>query len=484
MTFTKFDRYVDRHARSFTERLQAFCRMPSVAARGTGMRAIAETVEQLMNRVGIGTRTFRMSAGYPIIYGECGSGSSSYVIYGHYDVQPVGHLTEWSLGPFAATIADGKLYARGAANSKGDLLARLAAIEAYQKSFGKVPITLRFIIEGEDGLGSPSLYKFTKEHPDLLQADGCIWDEGYLDTRDTPVVSLGFKGITFLELRAHGARSDLHSKWGTIVPNPAWRLVQALATLTSPKGVITIDGFSSHIAPISEEDTEVLKSIELDEVGLKREFRISGWVRAMKGHTLVKEHIFGATCTICGIQTGHTDAGAKTVLPSSAMARLDFRLVPDLTSEKVVKLLRAHLDIRGFKDIEIIELGSAPLAKSSAKSTIARAVIESTSEVYGKSPLIYPMDPSSGPVGAVCGVTQPPMPVASFGTSYSGSNPHGPDENIRIDDFIQSIKLVGRMIHKLAEWNSNPASRAAAAAVEGDSTPTARLPRVAPNKGK
>jgi acetylornithine deacetylase/succinyl-diaminopimelate desuccinylase-like protein len=176
--------------------------------------------------------------------------------------------------------------------------------------------------------------------------------------------------------------------------------------------VITIDGFSSYIAPISEEDAEVLKTIELDEVGLKREFRIGGWVRSMKGQSLVKEHIFGATCTICGIQTGHTDAGAKTVLPSSAMARLDFRLVPDLTGKIVSSLLREHLDVRGFKDIEIIELGSAPLAKSSAKSPVARAVISASKEIYNTAPLIYPMDPSSGPVGAVCGVGQPPTPVA------------------------------------------------------------------------
>src|SRR4029079_13560687 len=198
---------------------------------------------------------------------------------------------------------------------------------------------------------------------------------------------LGFKGITFLELRAFGARSDLHSKWGTIVPNPAWRLVQALATITSPKGVITIDGFSSYVAPISDEDSEVLKAIELDEIGLKREFRITGWVRAMKGHTLVKEHIFGPTCTICGIHTGHTEAGAKTVLPSTALARLDFRLVPDLTPPRVVRVFGAHLDRRGFKDIEIIELGSAPLATSSSKSRVARAVIESTTEIYEKPPL-------------------------------------------------------------------------------------------------
>lgn len=474
MSFTKFDRYVDRHARHFTERLQALCRMPSVAARGTGMRAMAESVEQLMQRVGMGTRSFKIGNGYPIIYGECGGGPKNFVVYGHYDVQPVGHLPEWSTGPFAATIQDGKLYARGAANSKGDLIARLAAVEAYQKSFGKLPITLRFIVEGEDGLGSPSLYRFTTEHPELLLADGCLWDEGYRDTKDLPVVSLGFKGITFLELRAFGARTDLHSKWGAIVPNPAWRLVQALATLTSPKGVITIDGFSSYVAPISDEDGELLKLIELDEVGLKREFRIGGWVRSMKGHTLVKEHIFGPTCTICGIQTGHTDAGAKTVLPSTAMARLDFRLVPDLTSKIVVGLLREHLDVRGFKDIEIIELGNAPLAKSSAKSDIARAVIESMKEVYGTKPLIYPMDPSSGPVGAVCGVNTPPTPVVSFGTSYAGSNPHGPDENIRIDDFLQSIKLIGRVIHRLAEGSAKPLPRIS----ESDSRPTAPLPRL------
>ena len=475
MVFTKFDRYVDRHARVFTERLQALCRMPSVAARGTGMRAIAEAVEQSMQRVGIGTRTFKIGNGYPIIYGECGGGPRSFVVYGHYDVQPVGHLNEWSFGPFAASIQDGKLYARGAANSKGDLVARLAAVEAYQKSFGKLPVTLRFLVEGEDGLGSPSLYRFTNEHGDLLNADGCIWDEGYRDTKETPVVSLGFKGITFLELRAFGARTDLHSKWGTIVPNPAWRLVQALATITSPKGVITIDGFSSHIAPISDEDSEVLKSIELDEAGLKREFRIPGWVRSMKGSTLVKEHIFGATCTICGIQTGHTDAGAKTVLPSSAMARLDFRLVPDLTGKIVSDLLREHLDVRGFKDIEIIELGCAPLAKSSAKSRVAKAVIEATHEMYDKAPLVYPMDPSSGPVGAVCGVTNPPTPVASFGTSYSASNPHGPDENIRVEDFLLSIKTIGRVIHKLGEGKSKSVSHSSD---DNDSRPTAPLPKL------
>jgi len=430
------------------------------------MRAMAEAVEQMMQRVGIGTRSFRMGTGYPIIYGESGSGPNTFMIYGHYDVQPVGQLTEWSAGPFAASIMDGKLFARGAANSKGDLVARVAAVETYQKTFGKLPVSLRFVIEGEDGIGSPSLYRFTTEHPEMLAAEGCIWDEGYRDTKDRPVISLGFKGITFLELWAHGARSDLHSKWGAIVPNPAWRLVQALATITSPKGVITIDGFSSHLAPISDEDAQALKSIELDEVGLKRQFRIGAWVRAMKGQALVKEHIFGPTCTICGIQTGHTEAGPKTVLPSTAMARLDFRLVPDLTPELIAKLLREHLDLRGFNDIEIIEIACAPLAKSTSRSTVARAMIDSAEEIYGVPALVYPMDPSSGPVGAVCGISTPPTPVASFGTSYAGSSPHGPDENIRLDDFLQSIKFIGRVIHRLGEHQSKSLDRSRTSAKE------------------
>lgn len=425
--------------------------MPSVAARGTGMRAIAESVEQLMRRTGAGTRSFKIGNGFPIIYGEYGAGPHCFVVYGHYDVQPVGHLTQWKTGPFACVINNGKLYARGAADSKGDLVARLAAVEAYQKSYGRLPVCLRFLVEGEAGIGSPSLYTFTKEHADLLQAEGCFWNEGYKDAKERLVVSLGFKGITFLELRTRGARADLHSKWGAIVPNPAWRLVQALSTVVSPNGVITIDGFSSHVAPISHEDLEALKSVEIDEAALKHEFRISHWVRGMKGRTLVKEHIFGPTCTICGIQTGHTEAGAKTVLPSSAMARLDFRLVPELTPELVFRLLREHLDERGFNDVEIIELGSAPLAKSSAQSSIARAVIESVPEVYAGPPIIYPIDPSSGPVGAICEASGPATPVVSFGTNYSGSNPHGPNENIRLEDFIQSIKFFGRVIHHLGQ---------------------------------
>jgi acetylornithine deacetylase/succinyl-diaminopimelate desuccinylase-like protein len=450
MSFTRFDRYVDRHARSFTERLQDLCRMPSVAARGTGMRAVAEKVEQMLQRVGAGTRSFKVGSGFPIIYGECGAGPRCFVVYGHYDVQPVGQLTEWSSGPFAAVVDDGVLRARGASNSKGDLVARVAAVEAYQKTYGKLPVCLRFVVEGEDGLASPSLYRFAAENAELLRADGCVWDDGYKDTKDRLVINLGFKGIAFLELRAYGARTDLHSKWGGIVPNPAWRLVQALSTVVSPKGVITIDGFVSHVAPLTSEDRQMLKTIELDEAGLRREFRIGGWVHGMTGRELAKELIFGPTCTICGIRTGHTEAGAKTILPGAATARLDFRLVPDLTPELIVGLLRQHLDKRGFHDVEIIELGSAPYAKSSPSSMVARAAIEGAEEIYGKPPVVYPLDPASGPVGAVCGANQPPTPVVSFGVSYFGSNPHGPDENIRLDDFILGVKYFGRVIHRLA----------------------------------
>lgn len=460
MVFDRFERYVNRHAHSFSERLQALCRIPSVAARGTGMRQTAEMVGQLLQRIGAGTRNFKTGSGFPLVYGEAGSGDRSYLVYSHYDVAPVGHVTRWSYGPFASTVVDGKLYARGAANSKGDLVARIAAVESYQKTFGKLPLCLKFIVDGESGLGSPSLERFASENAAVLGAEGSIWNEGYKDTSERLVLSLGFKGIVFVELRAKGARTDLHSRWGAIVPNPAWRLVQALSTITSPNSVITIDRFTSHIAPVSRADAEILKTIDLDEEGLKKEFQISGWLRGMKGSALVKEHIFGASCNVCGIQTGHTDAGPKTVLPSSAIARLDFRLVPDLTPELVLSLLREHLDARGFADIEVAELGSVPVAKSAGSSRVARAAIEAAAEVYAKPPIVYPMHPSSSPAGLFRSVDGTPLPLMSFGTSYSGSNPHGPDENIRLDDFVESIKFFGRVIHKLGQSHAGEVGNA------------------------
>jgi acetylornithine deacetylase/succinyl-diaminopimelate desuccinylase-like protein len=458
MPFSRFDRYVERNARLFVERLQSLCRMPSVAARGTGMRAMAEAVEQMLQRVGGGTRQYRMGSGFPIVYAECGAGERRLVVYGHYDVAPVGPLTEWSSGPFAAALDGERLVARGA-TSKGALMARIAAVEAYQKTFGKLPVCVRFVVEGEDGLGSPSLYGFASRHGELLVADGSYWDDGFRDTQGRLVVNLGFKGIAVAELRAYGARTDLHSKWSPIVSNPAWRLVQALSTLVSPKGVITVDGLMSHVAPLTAEDKQLLKTVELDETGLKREFRVGAWARGLTGRELARELIFGPTCNISGIRTGYSEVGAKTILPGAATARIDFRLVPDLTPELVLGLLREHLDARGFTDVEIIELGATAFAKSSPKSFVARAAVESAADVYGAPPVVYPLDPASGPVGAVCGVQYPPTPVASFGVGYFGSNPHGPDENVRIEDFIAGIKYFGRVLHNFARLEDDRPGR-------------------------
>ena len=255
-----------------------------------------------------------MGSGYPIIYGECGSGQrrSSFTV--------TMTCSRWAnsqagardrLPQRSSTVS----CTRAVRQQQADLIAmrtQAAVAKFIKKTFGKLPVTPGFIVEGEDGLAVPSLYRFTSEHAEMLRADGCIWDEGSRDTKENPIVSLGFKGITFLELRAFGARSICTQSGARSFRISAWRLVQALATITSPKGVITIDGFSSHIAPISDEDAEVLKAIELDEADWKKEFRIGGWVRAMKGPALVKgNHIFGPTCTICGIHTGSHRSRAR-----------------------------------------------------------------------------------------------------------------------------------------------------------------------------
>ena len=472
MSLTRFDAYVDRHAAAHVERLQALCRMPSIAARGTGLRSVAEFVGEQMQRAGGGTRFVEYAGGHPVVFGEFGAGTSCYIVYGHYDVQPVGALEDWTSGPFAAALVDGKLRARGASDSKGDLLARLVAIEAYQKTFGKLPICLRFIVEGEDAVGSPSLRRFVAENEEMLKADGCIWDDGYKDTRERLVTSLGFKGIALLKLSTTGARTDVHSKWGGIVPNPAWRLVHALSTLRAPHGAITIDDFHKHLAAPPAADIQAVRSIELDEAALRHEFRLKSWARGLSGRALARELILGPTCTICSLDTGNADHEAKTVVPGRAVAVLDFRLVPDLSPELVRGLLREHLDRRGFTDVEITQLAAALVTKSSADSVVARAATESVAEVYDAPPVVYPLDPASGPVGVVCeaaGRDGTPAPLVSFGISYSGSNPHGPDENIRLDDFLQGIKYFGRVIHRLGQLDREPRAETAVAAARNNS---------------
>jgi len=442
----KFKAYVKANSERFIEELKEFCRQPSVAAQGIGLEEMAELVRARLERLGAEVRLMPVDNGPPVIYGQLGEGKRTLMFYNHYDVQPPDPLDLWESAPFEPEIREGKLYARGVADNKGDLLARVQAVEAYQTTLGKLPLKIKWVLEGEEEVGSPHLATFASEQAELLAADGCLWEAGRKDENERLTISLGLKGIMYLELRAHGAKSDLHSSLATIVPNPAWRLVWALSTLKDENDNILVDGLMDHVAEPSAADMEMLAAIPFEEEKMRARFGIPRFIRGLTGIEALKKHLYEPTCTICGFKSGYIEQGTKTVLPSTAMVKLDFRLVPNLEPDLVVRLLRQHLDKCGFADIEIVPGHGEHSARTPPYAPIVKAAIAAAHAVYGQNPVVYPLMAGSGPMYSVTQALG--TPALSAGIGHAGSSVHAPNENIRLKDYFEGICFVGELIRQ------------------------------------
>ena len=446
----EFYAYVDENAGRFVGELQMLCRQPTVSAQNRGVKETAEMVLEMLQGIGAEARFITVDNAPPIVYGTIGQGEKSLIFYNHYDVQPPEPLEEWKSDPFAAQIREGVLYARGVADNKGDLVARLKAIEAHRATQGELPLKVIFVFEGEEEVGSPHIPQFVEENRELLKADGCIWEGAAKDMAGRPVLYLGLKGGLHLELRAKGASRDLHSSWATIIPNPAWRLVWALSTLKDENDHITVDGLMERVAEPSPEELELLRRIPFEEEKIKGDLGIGAFVRDLHGLEALKKHLYEPTCTIQGMKSGYIGEGVKTVLPNQAMVKLGFRLVPDLEPDTVLDLVRKHLKRRGFDDIEITLLAADRWAKSPLDAPIVEAAKEAARRVYGQEPVIWPRLAGSGPMYHLTEGLG--IPAASgIGVSHARSNIHAPNENIKVADYLQAIKYCGELIRLFAE---------------------------------
>ena len=442
-----FNAYVDANAGRFIAELQEICCQPSISAQKIGLEETARMVLERLRQVGAEARLVQVAGAPPVVYGEMGQGPRTLLIYNHYDVQPPEPLELWESDPFDPQIRQGALYARGVADNKGNLMARLQAIEAWQATQGELPLRLKFVYEGEEEIGSVHLAQFAAENRRLLEgADGCLWESGYKDAAGRPVITLGLKGIMYVELRARGAGRDLHSAWATVVPNPAWRLVWALASLKDEEDHITVDGLMDHVAAPTAEELALLAAIPFEEEELQADYAIPRFIRGLSGLELLKKHLYEPTCTICGFLTGYTGPGSKTVLPHEALVKVDFRLVPDLTPELVLDLLRRHLDRRGFTDVEIVELGGEHPARSDPQAPIVRAAVAAARAVYGQEPVVYPLMAGSGPMYHLC--QELGIPAVGAGVGRARSSVHASNENIRLADYIEGIKYIGELLRR------------------------------------
>ncbi|MBA3947136.1 MAG: M20/M25/M40 family metallo-hydrolase [Herpetosiphonaceae bacterium] len=445
-----FAAYIDANQQRFYDELCAFVRQPSIAAQGIGMEQTAEIVRSRLERMGAEVQTLRLPGAVPVIYGSLGKGPRTLLIYDHYDVQPPEPLEAWITPPFEPTLRDGKLYARGVADNKGNLMLRLQAVEAWLATNGDLPLRINFLIEGEEEIGSVHLEAFCHEYAQLLKSDGCLWETGGRTPTEQPTIHCGAKGMCYVELVAHGPAYDLHSANATMVPNPAWRLTWALNTLKTADGHIAIPGFYDRIRPPSTADLQALERIPLDDEVLLKDWNIPAFIDNMQGLERLKVHLFSPTCTICGLVAGYTGEGSKTVLPAEAHAKIDFRLVPDMDPREVVSQLRAHLDQQGFGDIEIREFGQERAARSDINAPVVRAMSAAVERAYGEPPVLFPTMAATGPMYPVCEAFGTPV-TSGAGTGYQGTQIHAPNENIRMDDYWAAMRCMGAFIEEFAK---------------------------------
>jgi acetylornithine deacetylase/succinyl-diaminopimelate desuccinylase-like protein len=438
---------VDSKRDDLLDELKDFLRMPSISAREDGgFRECADWVARKLEEAGADARIMETD-GHPVVYAEAGEGERTLLSYGHYDVQPPEPLELWESAPFEPTIRDGSLYARGVADDKGDVLARIQALKLYGEEHGPLPFKLKFLIEGEEEVGSPNLSPFVRANAELLSADACLWEGSMKDEAGRPMVFCGTKGLAYVELRANGASYDLHSMYGGIAPNPAWRLVQALGTIKDERGNITLDGLDELAEEPSKEDLAAISKIPFDAEGLKGSWGIDAFDRDLSGEEALYEMLLRPTANIAGIMAGYTGPGSKTIVPSQAFVKIDFRLVAGQSPGPVVGLIRSHLRNRGFDDIEVVDLHGVEAAKTPVDSPVVRTAVETWEDLGHRDASVYPTIGGSGPTALIA--TELGIPTVMTGSvANSGSRLHSPNEWVRLDDYFEAIGYFARFFER------------------------------------
>jgi acetylornithine deacetylase/succinyl-diaminopimelate desuccinylase-like protein len=434
-------RSIEQEALDLTREL---CRKPSVSAEERALGETADLVETLLTAAGFETRQLEVDGAPAAVYGELvGKGDASLLLYNHYDVQPVDPIELWDSPPFEPTLRDHRLYARGAADNKAEIGVRLASIRALREARDALPLTIRWIVEGEEEVASPHFDAIVEQNADLLRADGCLWEGSGLALDGRPEIALGVKGNLAVRLDVQALSTDAHSGNAAVLPSAPWRLHAALESLRAADGTVRVQGFHDAVREPSERAREaVVEQSPSIEDELREFFGVEEFVDGLTGQALRERLTFSPTCNICGIHAGYGGPGVKTVLPAHATAWMDFRLVPDQRPAEISELLRAHLDGEGFSDVALTVLASAEPAATPPEDAFASRVIDVAGRVIGKSPSIFPIAPASLPIVTslqrhigLPGLSAPDNPV------YGGSAAHAPNEHVRVEDFAPAIEF-------------------------------------------
>jgi len=446
----RVESYIEGHREEAIELLQRLCSQKSIAATGEGIPEMVAIVLDELKKRGMEPVLYE-TGGNPVIYAPMeGRTSRTFGFYDHYDVQPEGDWDLWDSPPYDIVIRDGNIWGRGVADNKNGIATKLCAIDAWLAVYGELPCGIKFIIEGEEEIGSPHLQRFADSHQELLTCDGYNWESGYKEEDGPAEIVFGNKGLLYVELRVRTAGMDSHSQFASVVPNAAWRLAQALRVIMDPRDYrILIPGFYDDVRPLTKDDFDVLDGDPFDEEGFIQHLGIDGYINGVTGREMLRRLYYEPTANIAGMSAGFTAKGVKTVNPGYAFAKMDFRLVPDQDPEKIVRQLRGHLERCGFGDVEVFVHSAQPAYRTDPDSPFAKAVKTALQGLFG-SISIHNSDSGTTPMRIFC--EKQHIPSALFGgTSAATSNIHAPNEHISVKTYIEEIKMIAAVMEELAK---------------------------------
>jgi acetylornithine deacetylase/succinyl-diaminopimelate desuccinylase-like protein len=449
----RWETYLQSHAGQAQALMERLCRQPSIAAQNLGLNETADLVQSLLDEAGFATQQLKVEGAPPAVYGEQrGRSPFTLLLYNHYDVQPAVPLELWDSPPFEPTVRDGKLFARGVCDNKGEIATRLAAIHALRAVDGELPITIRWIIEGEEEVGSPHFAAIAERYADLLQADAGLWEGTGFDIEDRPEIALGTKGMLYVQYEVEGTGIDAHSGEAPILPSAAWRLVEALASLRTPEGKSRIPGFYDDALPPTEVQLEALANKPDEEEQLRQAFQIDQFLDGMTGMELRERRAFEPTSNIAGLLSGYTGEGVKTVLPARAMAKMDFRLVPNQDPDAILAKLRAHLKSEGFDDVQVTKLGGAEPVVTPMEHPFVQRILQISENFAGKPPSVTPIVGGTLPLlGALRRYVGVPGLMGPGNAAYWASGAHAPNEHVRLSDIGRAVRFNCYMFDALGQ---------------------------------
>ena len=452
---TAIDQYLEENALDFEDELCEFLRIPSVSADPKCKADVIQAAQWIAKQLGRLNITAEIipTDGHPLVFAKSPTipGVPTALVYGHYDVQPADPLKKWTTPPFEPTRRNGNLYARGATDNKGQLLTHVKSAEAWVKTTGKLPINLKFLIEGEEEVGSCALEKFLEKHSDRLACDCVVISDGSQFAPGVPAICYGLRGISYFELRLTGPNRDLHSgSFGGAVTNPANALTQILAGLIDSHGKVQIPGFYNDVVPLSDRERKEFASLPFSEQKFFENIGVKAAV-GEEGYTPLERRWVRPTFDICGMWSGYQGEGAKTVLPATAGAKISFRLVPNQDPAKITAGLKQRLSELCPPGIqfELIGFHGGHAVMVSLDSPYIEAAARAIEHAFGRRP-VFTREGGSIPIVAEFS-KKLKAETLLLGWGQDDDNTHSPNEKFCLADFHRGIKASARLWEELSK---------------------------------